>query len=449
MSLILAVDNEERMCKLIKTSLELDGFEVDYALGGREAIDKISQKAYDIIITDLKMDGVDGLQVLDYTRNHSPQSEVILITAFATQETALEAMKKGAYDYLIKPFKMDELSLRARRIIRQKELEEENKRLKQMAPRLPDSFPGIIGKSKNMREVFRKIKQVAQSDTAVHIRGESGTGKELVAQAIHQNSKRSAKAFVAINCAALPENLLESELFGFEKGAFTGATHRKAGLFEQAEGGTIFLDEIGDLPLALQAKLLRVLQNNEITHLGGQNKIKVDFRLITATHRNLEQMIEAQQFRSDLYYRINIFPIHLPPLRERKEDIPELIQHFLKNHPEKTLSRLARLKLMEYDYPGNVRELENIISRSALLYDDLIEDVDIPVNGLQKKETEQPMGGWEALLNKGIRLDELEKELIQTALRLVKGNKSKAADLLGITRRRLYSMMERFGIGNE
>jgi len=446
MSHILAVDNEERMCKLIKTSLELDGLRVDYALGGREAITKIGQKTYEVIITDLKMDKVDGLQVLEYAREHAPHSEVILMTAFATQETALEAMKKGAYDYLIKPFKMDELALRVQRILRQKELEKENRRLKQIGARLPDSFPGIIGKSKSMREVFRKIEQVAGSDTAVHIRGESGTGKELVAQAIHQKSKRRDNAFVAINCAALPENLLESELFGYEKGAFTGATHRKAGLFEQADGGTIFLDEVGDLPLSLQAKLLRVLQSSEIIHLGGQNKIKVDFRLITATHRDLEQMIERRQFRSDLYYRINIFPIHLPPLRERKEDIPELIQHFLQTYPETTLSRTARRKLMEYDYPGNVRELENIISRSALLYDDLIEDVDIPLTHTEHRQAEPAAAGWDALLEQGIKLDDLEKELIQTALKLSDGNKSKAAALLGITRRRLYSMMERFGL---
>ncbi|HID39050.1 MAG TPA: sigma-54-dependent Fis family transcriptional regulator, partial [Calditrichaeota bacterium] len=411
MSFILAVDNEERMCKLIKTSLELDGFKVDYALGGQEAIDKIGQKFYEIIITDLKMDAVDGLQVLDYACSHSPQSEVILITAFATQETALEAMKKGAYDYLIKPFKMDELTLRVRRILHQKELEKENRQLKRINARLPDSFPGIIGKSKSMREVFRKIEQVAESDTAIHIRGESGTGKELVAQAIHQKSLRGENAFVAINCAALPENLLESELFGFERGAFTGATHRKAGLFEQAEGGTIFLDEVGDLPLSLQAKLLRVLQSNEIIHLGGHNKIKVDFRLITATHHDLEKMIEAQQFRSDLYYRINVFPIQLPPLRERKEDIPELIQHFLQAYPQKTLSRLARRKLMEYDYPGNVRELENIISRSALLFNDLIEDVDVPMGNLSQSQTAQPGGNWDDLLRQGIKLDELEKKL--------------------------------------
>ena len=446
MSLILAVDNEERMCKLIKTSLELDGFEVDYALGGQEALDKIDKKSYEIIITDLKMDTVDGLQVLEYARSHSPQSEVILITAFATQETALEAMKKGAYDYLIKPFKMDELALRVRRVLQKKDLEKENKRLKNISIRLPDSFPGIVGKSKSMREVFRKIEQVAGSNTAVHIRGESGTGKELVAQAIHQKSSRRDNAFVAINCAALPENLLESELFGFERGAFTGATHRKAGLFEQAHGGTIFLDEVGDLPLSLQAKLLRVLQSNEITHLGGHDRIKVDFRLITATHHNLEKMIEAQQFRSDLYYRINVFPIHLPPLRDRKEDIPELIQHFMQDYPQKTLSRLARLKLMEYDYPGNVRELENIISRSALLFDDLIEDVDIPLNKSSISEEKGPVNNWVELLQKGVSLDELERELIRTALQMAGGNKSKAASMLGITRRRLYSMIERFGI---
>ncbi|HHJ52444.1 MAG TPA: sigma-54-dependent Fis family transcriptional regulator [Caldithrix abyssi] len=442
---ILIVDNEERMCKLIKGALELASLTADMAFSGAEAIEKLNRDAFDLVITDLKMEPVDGMQVLEYIRRHSPGTETIMMTAYATQDTALEAMQKGANDYLIKPFKMDELILRVKRIMRQKELEQENRRLRQRQS-APVEFPGIVGKSKKMQEVFRLIQQVSASDAAVHIRGESGTGKELVARAIHNAGARKEHPFVAVNCAALPENLLESELFGYEPGAFTGANKRKAGLFEQAQNGTVFLDEIGDLPLSLQAKLLRVLQNNEITHLGGSKPIKVNFRLITATHRNLEEMIEQQQFRSDLYYRINIFPIHLPPLRERKEDIPELIQYFLQRYPEKSLSLKARQKLMAYDYPGNVRELENVLVRAAIVSDAVIEDVDLPQAGAA------PQGDVIRTMeipDEGIVLDELERRLIESALRKAGGNKTRAAELLGITRRRLYSMMERFGIKND
>jgi len=439
---ILVVDNEERMCKLIKGALELSSFSVEMAFSGADAIEKLEQDSFDLVITDLKMKPVDGMQVLEHIRKHAPRTETIMMTAFATQETALEAMQKGANDYLIKPFKMDELILRVKRILRQKELEKENLRLRQRQSG-PVEFPGIVGKSKKMQEVFRLIQQVSASDAAVQIRGESGTGKELVARAIHNAGARREHPFVAVNCAALPENLLESELFGYEPGAFTGVNKRKPGLFDQAQNGTVFLDEIGDLPLSLQAKLLRVLQNNEITHLGSNKPIKVNFRLITATHRNLEEMIEQQQFRSDLYYRINIFPIYLPPLRERKEDIPELIQYFLQRYPEKSLSLKARQKLMAYDYPGNVRELENIIMRAAIVSDAVIEDVDIPETSTRRtadvvREMEIP--------DEGIVLDELEKRLIESAIRKADGNKTRAAELLGITRRRLYSMMERFGI---
>ena len=442
MSLILSVDNEERMCKLIKASLELEGHRVETAFSGKEALRKIDSGAfYDIVITDLKMDEIDGMQVLEFIRKKSPRTEVVIITAFATQETALEAMKKGAYDYLIKPFKMDELSLRVQRILKQKEIEKENKSLR-FRQNTPDHFPGIVGKSAGMRRVYQKIEQVAAGETSVHIRGESGTGKELVAKAIHEKSSRSKRPFIAINCAALPETLLESELFGFEKGAFTGAAATKKGLFEHAAGGTLFLDEIGDLTLSLQAKLLRVLQDNEIFHLGGRQAIKVDFRLITATHRNLEQMIEDGDFRSDLYYRINVFPIKLPPLRERKEDIPELTQHFLKAYPDKALSTQARRKLIEYDFPGNVRELENIIIRAAILAESIIEEDDLTMleNPRQKKGQD-----IYTIPDEGINLDELEKRLIKEALQKAGGNKTKAAQLLGLTRRRLYSMMERFG----
>ncbi len=444
MSLILVVDNEERMCTLIRTSLEMDGYDVHTALSGNDAIEKIKIHRYDLIITDLKMTPVDGIRVLEFARETQPDCEVILMTAFATQETALDAMKKGANDYLIKPFKMDELSLRVARILRQKELEHENKRLKSNAS-APLTFPGIVGKSEKMRQVFRKIEQVSSTDTAVHIRGESGTGKELVARAVHQNSARKTKPFVTINCAALPENLLESELFGYEKGAFSGADKMKPGLFETATGGTIFLDEIGDMPLSLQAKLLRVLQNNEVTHLGGAKPIRVDFRLITATHRPLETMIDAQEFRSDLYYRINVFPIALPALRERKEDIPELVQFFLRDYPDKSLSAKARLQLMEYDFPGNVRELQNIIARAAITSGRLIEDLELSAQKSEDKVKTILPENIE-IPDQGLVLDELEQKLIKAAIHKANGNKSRAAALLGITRRRLYSMMERFGI---
>ena len=429
------------MCKLIKAALEMDSYVVDMAFSGQEALDLIKKNPYQIIITDLKMTQIDGMQVLKFAKENASESEVIIMTAYATQDTALEAMKRGAYDYLIKPFKMDELVIRVNRVKHQKRLEKENTEYKQQRI-VPETLPGIIGKSNKMRSVFRQIGKVAKSDTTVLIRGESGTGKELIARSIHEQSERKDKPFIAINCAALPENLLESELFGFEKGAFTGAYQNKKGLFETAHSGTIFLDEIGDLPLGLQAKLLRVLQNNEIVHLGGHERIKVDFRLITATHQNLETLIERNQYRSDLYYRINIFPIHLPALRERKEDIPELIQHFLKQFPDKTLSAKARRQLIEYDYPGNIRELENIITRTALLSDKIIDTIDLPSIEQETVRT----GSIYDIPEDGINLDDIEKKLIETALIQSKYNKSKAAQLLGITRRRLYSMMERFDI---
>ncbi len=444
MAKILVVDNEKRMCLLLKAALEFEGHRVSIAFSGQEALSLLSSADFDIVVSDLKMAPIDGMQVLKAARERHNPVDVILITAYASQETALEAMKIGAYDYLIKPFKTDELLIRVNRILKQKELEAENKRLKSVKEN-DEGFPGFIGKSVKMRKVFQLINQVSDSETAVLIRGESGTGKELAAEAIHRNSARSAAPFITVNCAALPENLLESELFGYEKGAFTGADRRKEGLFERAQNGTIFLDEIGDMPLKLQAKLLRVLQNNEVVHLGGHEKINVNFRLITATNRDLEKMIEKQQFRADLYYRINVFPITLPPLRERKEDIPALVHHFSGEFPDKSFSQQAIRKLMEYDYPGNVRELQNIITRAALVAGSIIEDVDISI---ENKKVNNAAAGL-LISDEGINIDELEKRLIKQALQKASGNKSAAAKLLGITRRRLYSMMDRFEIRQE
>lgn len=441
MAKILVVDNEERMCKVIKAGLELENHTIDMAFSGQVALKILNgSKNYDLIITDLKMQGIDGLQVLKAVKESQPAAEVILMTAFASQQTAIEAMRLGAYDYLIKPFELDELSIRIQRIMQQKKLAAENLQLKEEVSSL--HMPNIIGKSEKMREVYKLINKVADSDVTVLLRGESGTGKELIAEAIHYKSYRSQNKFITVNCAAVPENLLESELFGYEKGAFTGAMQRKIGIFELAHNGTIFLDEIGDVPLGIQAKLLRLLQNKEIIRVGGSEKIVVDARVIAATNRNLEEMIEQGTFRSDLFYRINIFPLYLPALREHKEDIPEFIQHFLSKFGTKGITHQAKKVLMEYDWPGNVRELINILERAAIVADTTIDIEHLPseiqLPGLRRNLDEIP--------DVGIKLDELEKRLIITAMKKAGGNKTRAAEYLGITRRRLYSMMERFGI---
>jgi two-component system NtrC family response regulator len=441
MANILVVDNEERMCKVIKAALELENHEVEMAFSGKSALQKFEKNVtYDVIITDLKMQEIDGLQVLKNAKELPDAPEVILITAFASQQTAVEAMRAGAFDYLIKPFEMDELALRIKRIVDQKNLLRENLRLKEEIK--TQHIPDIIGKSSKMREVYLLIHKVAESDATVLILGESGTGKELVSEAIHKQSNRATNRFITVNCAAVPENLLESELFGYEKGAFTGANQRKIGLFEMADKGTLFLDEIGDISANIQAKLLRVLQNKEIIRVGGTEKIIVDARVITATNRNLEEMIDNGDFRSDLYYRINIFPLTLPPLRERKEDIPELIEHFLGQLGDKGITAAAKKVLIEYDWPGNIRELLNTLERAAIISEGTIDVENLPAFFGQNKSRADIL----AIPDEGINLDEVEKQLILNALEKAIGNKTKAASLLGITRRRLYSMMQRFGL---
>ena len=439
---ILVVDNEEKFCKVVKAALELEGYQVDYCTSGRQALDYLSNQPADLVVTDLRMEGMNGLELLEAVKDRHPEIEVILMTAYATQRTAIEAMKKGAYDYLIKPFEMDELALRLRRIVDHKHLRAENRRLK-ARHQAPVFFPEMVGKSARMQEVYRLIQRASENDATVLIRGESGTGKELVAKSIHRASARKDKPFVTVNCAALPETLLESELFGYEKGAFTGATHRRLGKFEQARGGSIFLDEIGDMSAATQAKLLRVLQEKEIYRLGGNERIVVDVRIIAATHQNLEAMVEEGRFRNDLYYRLNVFPVVLPPLRERKEDIPELVHHFLERTGARGITRQALAALMDYDWPGNVRELQNTIERAAIICDGIIDVAHLPASvtraiGRSSQLFELP--------EEGIQWDEFEKNLVLQALEKAEGNKTRAAELLGISRRRLYSMMERFGI---
>jgi DNA-binding NtrC family response regulator len=440
MAHILVVDNEERMCKIIQAALEMANNTCEICFSGQSAIELLKNESFDLVITDLKMNDVDGIQVLKKAKEYKNPPEVILITAFASQQTAIEAMRLGAYDYLIKPFEMDELVLRVNRIMQHRQLENEFQKLKQESNVL--QIPNIVGKSKKMREVYRLIDKVAEKDATVLIRGESGTGKELVAEAIHLKSDRAKNQFVTINCAAVPENLLESELFGYEKGAFTGANQKKIGLFEVANKGTIFLDEIGDMPLGIQAKLLRVLQNKEIVRIGGIEKIEISARVIAATNKNLEELIEENNFRSDLFYRINIFPIVVPPLRERKEDLPELVQHFLGKFGDKSIRNNAKKQLMEYDWPGNVRELVNIIERASIIADAAIEVEHLPLN----ITGEAKVNNIYDIPDEGINLEEVEKNLILAAIKKADGNKSNAAELLGITRRKLYSMMERFGI---
>ncbi|MCK5032380.1 MAG: sigma-54-dependent Fis family transcriptional regulator [Calditrichia bacterium] len=440
MAHILVVDNEERMCKIIQAALEMANNTCKISFSGKSALEHLENESFDLVITDLKMNDVDGMQVLKKAKEYKNPPEVILITAFASQQTAIDAMRLGAYDYLIKPFEMDELVLRVDKIMQHRQLEKDYHKLKQETD--IQQIPNIIGKSKKMREVYNLIVKVSEKDATVLITGESGTGKELVAEAIHLKSERAKNQFVTINCAALPENLLESELFGFEKGAFTGATQKKIGLFEVANNGTIFLDEIGDMPLGIQAKLLRVLQNKEIVRIGGIEKIEINARVITATNKNLEKQIEENNFRSDLFYRINIFPIELPPLRERKEDIPELIQHFLGKFGNKGITNSAKKILMEYNWPGNVRELVNIIERSSIIADVTIDNEHLPKNIKGEKEENNIYD----IPDEGINLEDVEKNLILSAIKKADGNKSNAADLLGITRRKLYSMMERFGL---
>jgi len=438
---ILVIDDEEKMCKVMKAGLESKNLQVNTAHDGESALQLFAQHHHDVVVTDLKMPGMTGLAVLKEVKSKSPETEVILMTAYASAQTAVEAMKEGAYDYIIKPFEMTELRFKIQHILEKKKLREENLELKkELKERY--SLSNMVGNSGAMQKVYQLVEKVAPSDASVLIRGESGTGKELVAQAIHNLSPRGEQPFVAVNCGALPETLLESELFGYERGAFTGADKRKLGRFEMAGNGTIFLDEIGDITPATQIKLLRVLQTKEISRLGGTETIKVNARTIAATNRNLEEALKQNVFREDLYYRINVFPIFLPPLRDRKEDIPDLVTHFLNklNAPSETIDAKAMKLLMEYQWPGNVRELENVIERAQIMAGEgtiTVSDLPPHIRG----ESAMPISLDEE--DENLTIEEMEKRMIRRALAKAEGNKSLAAKMLGITRRRLYSMMER------
>ena len=453
---VLVVDDEEDLRKAIVDILTLDGFEVDQAGSAEESAEKLSQTAYDVLITDHNLPGKTGVELLEESLVRYPEIIGIIITGYGTIETAVNAIKKGAYNYLTKPFKLVELPVMVRKGLKERHLRFENQYLrKQLDERY--GFDNIIGTGRGMKRIFELVETIAGLTSTVLIQGETGTGKELIAKAIHFNSQRKDQKMVSINCGAIPENLLESELFGHVKGAFTGAVQTRIGRFEQANGGTIFLDEIGNMPLALQVKLLRVLQEREFERVGGNNTVKVDVRIIAATSSNLEQMVKDGTFREDLYYRLNVIPIDLPPLRDRREDIPLLVQRFIEHFCEthkldlKTISPHVLKALMAYDWPGNVRQLENIVERMVALTANrpAILPADLP-GEIQNRDSlnfvpliEIPEGG----ISFQDVVTDMERELIVQSLRKTNGNKKLAAKLLNLKRTTLIEKIKRIGLG--
>lgn len=440
MATIIIVDDEPKISKLLTAELGDAGHTATGYTSPKQALEAVRNTHPDILLTDLRMQELDGMSLLKEARRAVPQLDVVVMTAYASVETALETMKQGAYDYIIKPFKTDELLMLIDRIDAKRRLQAENEELRSyLAHGLDDE---IVGSSQVISRVRDVIANLGASDAPVLIRGESGTGKELVARAVHKTSGRVSGPFIAINCAAIPETLLESELFGYERGAFTGANKKKLGHFQLADNGTLFLDEIGDLPAALQAKLLRVLENNEVRPLGSEREIRVDIRLITATNRPLEDNIRGGSFREDLYYRINVFPIELPALRERREDVGPIARHLLAHAGRDAgdLTDDALRKLQLYHWPGNVRELKNVLERAVIVRPrGAISADDIILGAALSTTTED--GAPESL-----NIEDMEKRLIGEALRVTGGNKSEAARLLGITRRALYGRLDRYGL---
>jgi len=440
---ILVVDDDLEMCNLLSEVLKEEGFSVLTTGESLEASKILKKEEFDVLITDLKMKGLKGLDLLEEAKKIAPLTPVIIITAFGTIESAIQAMKMGAYDYVTKPFQMDEIVLTVKKALENRLLKKEVVRLKkEMESRY--HFHQLIGKSASMQKIYDLIERIRESSNSVLITGESGTGKELVAKAIHYSGARKEGPFIAVNCAAIPETLLESELFGYKRGAFTDAKTDKKGLIFGATEGTLFLDEITEMSPLLQAKLLRVIEEKEVRPLGDTNAHPIDVRIISASNRDMKDHIHQGRFREDLYYRLKVIDIELPPLRERREDIPLLVQHFMSKlgkEPKKIsgISEDALKILINYSWPGNVRELENIIQRAMTLSQrEVILPEDLPTSLLQEVD--------ENLVEKGLRvkytLDQLEKEYIKKVLIEVGGNKSKAAERLGLDRKTLYRKLE-------
>lgn len=448
---ILVVDDEPSQRKMLQANLSLDGYEVYEADDGKTAISRVSEEFFDLILMDNRMSQLDGIEALKQIKKISPGIPVIIITAYASVETAIEALQSGAHDYLTKPLDIDELRIKVQQTLEFWRLKEENILQKRRIENLFDASR-IIGRSPKMRQVLETVAMVAPTEASVLILGESGTGKELIANALHQGSSRSERRFIKINCAALPETLLESELFGHERGAFTGAVGRKPGRFELADGGTIFLDEIGEMTFSTQAKLLRVLQEREFEPLGSTRSVRVDIRVISASNRDLKDEVKKGNFREDLFYRLNVVPINLPPLRERKEDIPLLVDHFLHIYNEKNNRHLkgfhprALDAMMRYSWPGNIRELENVVERAVILtMDEYVSFSELPESISGESASAIPTTSKAGIVP-GMTIRELEKELILVTLEHNDGNRTRSAGFLGITRRTLQNKLKEYGI---
>jgi len=448
-SRILVVDDEESHRIMLRAVLKGEGYEVSEASDGTEAVKAVEQEPFDLILLDIRMRTMDGIEALGEIRKISPLVPVLIMTAYASVKTAVEALKAGAFEYLTKPLDIDELKILIEKALEIYHLRAENIALKE---RLGDrfDFSKIIAKSKKMKEVFDTLALVAATDATVLILGESGTGKELVANAIHHNSPRASQPFIKVSCAALPETLLEGELFGHEKGAFTGAIARREGRFQLAHRGTIFLDEVGEMSVTTQTKLLRVLQEKEFEPLGSTRTIKADVRVIAASNKDLEREVKEGRFREDLFYRLNVVPVSLPPLRERKEDIPALAAHFFAVYREKNRKELMDISgkamdlLMRYDWPGNIRELENCLERAVILArGEIIAPADLPLP-IQALSGDREIKGLN--FPSGISLQEVERALVLKTLEDTGGNRSRAAEILGINRRTLQNKLKEYGI---
>jgi two-component system, NtrC family, response regulator AtoC len=444
---ILVVDDDPVTIDLLKEVLSKEGYEVSTALSGEEAIAQGMDHLFDIIITDVRMGEKDGMEVLRFFKKNAPETTVILITAFGSIETAIEAIREGAYDYISKPFKLDEIKFTIQRALEQRRLIQENKYYRQ---ELLDKyqFKNVIGRTSQMFQVYKTIAKVADTKSTVLLCGERGTGKELIARSVHYNSQRNNRPFIPVDCASLVETLIESELFGHVRGAFTGASSAKRGLFEEADGGTLFLDEVGNLSLSMQSKLLRFLQEHEIKRVGGTESIKVDVRVIGATNQPLEPLVKSGKFREDLFDRLNVVTITLPPLRERKEDIPILANHFLQKFSEENHKNISHISpealgiLTQYSWPGNVRELEHTIERAVIFS---IHPIILPED-LPTKMFEEIKGPEILIPEKQLSLKELEKRYILKVLQETGGNKKKASEILGIDRATLYRILEKEGV---
>ena len=458
MERILVVDDDRGMQDVLDIMLSRAGYKVATADDGAAALDIIGKKKFDLVITDLKMPRVDGIDLLKGIKETAPGTAVILLTAFASGETALAAMREGAYDYVEKNFNVEDLLAIVRDALEKREVDQKENPLPIQQGDDARYFGTMVGRSKEMQKVYALIRKVADTPANALILGESGTGKELVARAIHGNSARKAKPFVAINCGGIPENLLESELFGYMKGSFTGAFADHAGLFEVARGGTIFLDEIAELPVVLQVKLLRVVQEKAVRRIGGSEDIKVDVRIVSATNQHLQEKVKQGEFREDLYFRLNVIPIHIPPLRNRREDIPLLAQYFIEKYAKefgkevKRISTYALELLMRYPFPGNIRELENIIERSVALESSSIilpENLIIAEEGDGSAASSVPAEDFPEIgVDLNGELERFEREIIRKALEKAKGSKTKAASLLGVSFPSLRHRIEKLNMEN-